>query len=149
MQSLLVFFIVFLAVLSTRADNETEERINKLRHQREEFGFGRQTFPENLKGPTDNIELTQIAMVQTTGNASKYIQELLPSTTDLALKNHLIVCENAYKVVSKAFQEGIELFFKKDYRSMLMAEKIAPKEQESCSVIYNTTSETKPIRGEE
>ena len=62
----------------------------------------------------------------------------MPSTTDPALKNDLIVCENAYTIVSKAFQEGIELFFKKDYRSMLTADKIAPRAQESCSVIFNT-----------
>ncbi|XP_022946902.1 uncharacterized protein LOC111450843 [Cucurbita moschata] len=141
---LLVLIVVFFIVQSVVGDSDTEDRIDNLCHQMEEFGFCSQTFHENLNGPTDDIGLTQIAIFQAQANASKtlrYIQELLPTITDPALKNGLIVCENAYKTVNEALQEGIELFFKKDYRSMLNVEKIAPRAQASCNMIFSTPPE--------
>ncbi|XP_008460578.1 uncharacterized protein LOC103499366 [Cucumis melo] len=68
-----------------------------------------------------------------------YVEELLRSVSDPTLKNALIVCENAYKVVKDAFGEGIHSFAQRDYRGMLNAERIAPRVQASCTSIFSTT----------
>ena len=71
---LFVLILVFFIVQSVVADSETEDRINNLCHQMEEFGFCSQTFHENLNGPTDDIGLTQIAIFQAQANASKTLR---------------------------------------------------------------------------
>ncbi|KAG6599173.1 Pectinesterase inhibitor, partial [Cucurbita argyrosperma subsp. sororia] len=147
-QTWLALIVVFLVVQTAMADTETENRINNLCHEMEEFGFCSQTFHENLNGPTDDIGLTQIAIVEAQANASntlRYIQELLPTIIDLKLKNNLIICENAYKTVDEALQEGIGLFFKRDYRGMLIAVKIAPRAQASCDMIFSTPLEKRGL----
>ena len=58
---------------------------------------------------------------------------LLRSVSDSTLKNALIVCENAYKVVN--FGEGIQSFAQRDYKEMLV-ERIAPRAQASCDIGY-------------
>ncbi|XP_022156377.1 uncharacterized protein LOC111023283 [Momordica charantia] len=143
-QLLLGLFFIFLIMGSTLGDPETEERINRVCRQMEEFGFCSQTFHENLKGPTDYVRLTQIAKVEAIINATRtlrYITKLLAFVSDPALKNNLIVCENAYDIMNKAFLEGIKYFFQRDYRSMVNAERIAPRAEASCSVIFGTPPE--------
>ncbi|KAA0048086.1 putative invertase inhibitor [Cucumis melo var. makuwa] len=125
------------------ADSGTEDRINKICRQMEEFAFCSQTFHSSLKGGSaDYIGLTGIANNQAYTKATStfgYVEELLRSVSDPTLKNALIVCENAYKVVKDAFGEGIQSFAQRDYRGMLNAERIAPRAQASCTSIFSTT----------
>ncbi|XP_038889347.1 uncharacterized protein LOC120079261 [Benincasa hispida] len=124
------------------ADSETEAKIDRLCRQMEEFGFCSQTFHANLKGwSTDYTGLTQIANNQAYINVTNtlgYIEQLLATVSDLAMKNDLIVCENAYRIVKEAFGEGIRLFSQGDYRGMLNSERIAPRAQASCDSIFST-----------
>ncbi|KAA0048098.1 putative invertase inhibitor [Cucumis melo var. makuwa] len=125
------------------ADSGTEDRINKICRQMEEFAFCSQTFHSSLKGGSaDYIGLTGIANNQAYTKATStfgYVEELLRSVSDPTLKNALIVCENAYKVVKDSFGEGIQSFAQRDYRGMLNAERIAPRAQASCTSIFSTT----------
>ncbi|TYJ96444.1 putative invertase inhibitor [Cucumis melo var. makuwa] len=125
------------------ADSGTEDRINRICRQMEEFAFCSQTFHQSLKGGSaDYIGLTGIANNQAYTKATStfgYVEELLRSVSDPTLKNALIVCENAYKVVKDAFGEGIQSFAQRDYRGMLNAERIAPRAQASCTSIFSTT----------
>ncbi|TYK17674.1 putative invertase inhibitor [Cucumis melo var. makuwa] len=125
------------------ADSGTEDRINRICRQMEEFAFCSQTFHQSLKGGSaDYIGLTGIANNQAYTKATStfgYVEELLRSVSDPTLKNALIVCENAYKVVKDAFGEGIQSFAQREYRGMLNAERIAPRAQASCTSIFSTT----------
>ncbi|KAA0056084.1 putative invertase inhibitor [Cucumis melo var. makuwa] len=134
--------VLITSKLTMAADSATEAKIDTLCHQIEEFGFCSQTFHQNLKGGSaDYVGLTQIATNQAYSNATNtlgYIEQLLRSTTDPALKNDLIVCENAFKIVKQAFGEALKLFSQRDYRGMLSAERPTPRAQASCDVIFST-----------
>ncbi|KAA0048110.1 putative invertase inhibitor [Cucumis melo var. makuwa] len=125
------------------ADSETEDKINRICHQMEEFEFCSQTFHQNLKGGSaDYIGLTEIANNQVYMKASStlvYIDQLLRSVSDPITKNKLIVCEKGYYVVNEAFVEGIQWFSRNYYKEMLNAEKRAPRAQASCTSIFSTT----------
>ncbi|XP_008460537.1 uncharacterized protein LOC103499331 [Cucumis melo] len=123
-------------------DSGTEDKINRICRQMEEFEFCSQTFHQNLKGDSaDYIGLTEIANNQVstyTASTLVYIQQLLRSVSDPVTRNRLIVCENGYYVVNETFLEGIRLFSERNYKGMLNTEKIAPRAQASCISIFST-----------
>ncbi|KAK8520216.1 hypothetical protein V6N13_031321 [Hibiscus sabdariffa] len=112
-------------------DEATQALIDKICRQMEEYAFCNDTFNRNLKGSTADIAaLTRIAIEQTL-SASKdthdFVVGLLDKTTDLAEKNALTVCENAYFIVTDCFKQASAAFAQKDYDSMLKVEHQAPR----------------------
>ncbi|ONI04211.1 hypothetical protein PRUPE_6G309200 [Prunus persica] len=140
----LVIFILFNAVHPCLSFNQpTRQRIDKVYHQMEEYGFCDQTFTQNIKTPSaDFARLTQVALDQTTQNAASthaFILQLLSKITDKPPKNALTACESAYCVVMQAFlQEAVGDFNRKDYDSMLEDEGVAPRAQASCEITFIT-----------
>ncbi|ONI29611.1 hypothetical protein PRUPE_1G205300 [Prunus persica] len=106
-------FIFFKAVHPCLSFNQpTRQRIDKVYHQMEEYGFYDQTF----------------------------ILQLLSKVTDKPPKNALTACESAYCVVMHAFlQEAVGDFNRKDYDSMLEDEGVAPRAQASCEITFITS----------
>lgn len=73
------------------ADSETEDKINTLCRQMEEFGFCSQTFHENLKGAsTDYIGLTKIANNRAIINATNTLGYVICciNTTKMCVCNY-------------------------------------------------------------
>ncbi|XP_002512076.2 uncharacterized protein LOC8264712, partial [Ricinus communis] len=138
------FILIFLFPNPVISDKQTQEWINYICHQMEEFGFCNQTFHENLKNPSaDYVGLTQTTIEQATVNATStcaFILQLLKNATDEGLENALNVCENGYSIVVQSFQDASKYFNQKDYRSMIQSERITPRAQGSSSTSFSIPS---------
>ncbi|KAJ4844301.1 hypothetical protein Tsubulata_016201 [Turnera subulata] len=133
---------IFITIIAVSGDQETQDRIDKICRQMEDYGFCNKVFNDNLRATsTDFVGLTAITLDQTIQNATsthQFIVDLLPKTTDPALKNALIACENGYRVVQQAFQEAKGFFQHHDYDSVQKSETIAPRAQGSCDTTFIT-----------
>ena len=139
---LLALLATSLFINPALGDESTQQLIDKICRQMEEYAFCNDTFNQNLKGPTaDIVALTQITIEQALSNATNthsFIVGLLKNPNDPAEKNALITCKNAYRLVMSSFSQAVVSFFEKDYTSMLQSEKPAPRAQASCTTIFNT-----------
>ncbi|XWS57520.1 hypothetical protein CRYUN_Cryun09bG0181300 [Craigia yunnanensis] len=131
----------FIFINPALSDEATQQLIDKICRQIEDYEFCYDTFNQNPKGPTaDIVALTQITIEQANTNATNthsFITQLLENTNDPAEKNALTTCENAYHLVMGCFSNAVVAFFQKDYSSMLQSEKPAPRAQASCMDIFN------------
>lgn len=138
---LLFIFLVNIHPCSS-LDLQTEQRVQKICRQIEDFGFCYQTFTQNIKSQSaDFVLMTLIALDQTTKNATNahnIVVQLLSTVTDQPTRNALIACENAYNVVTLSFQDASADFNGRDYDSMLKSEDIAPRAQASCEISFVT-----------
>ncbi|KAJ9186027.1 hypothetical protein P3X46_005585 [Hevea brasiliensis] len=134
--------VIFLLINPAFSDKKTQEMIDKVCRQMEEYGFCNQTFNENLKTKSTNyVDLTQITIDQVTRNATntyEFVLQLLQNTSIEALKNALRVCESSYQVVLGAFQDALRSFNQQDYDSMIKYERVTPKAQGGCDACFNT-----------
>ncbi|KAM1442589.1 hypothetical protein ACFXTO_010558 [Malus domestica] len=141
---LVLFFLVINITPSSSQD--TQQLIDHICRQMEEYGFCSQTFKENLKSPnSDIVALTQITIERATDNATKthdFIRQLLDNTTDIAFKNALTACENGYLVVMESFDSAALSFFQKDYDSVEKAERVTPRAEASCEESLSTQPNT-------
>lgn len=142
---LLVSFLVLILMINVHRSlsQETQQLIEKICRQMEEYGFCSQTFKENLKSPdSDIVALTQITIERATDNATKtldFVRQLLQKATmSPAQKEALIACENAYVIVSQSFYEAAVEFFQKDYEDVANSESITPRAEDSCQQSINT-----------
>lgn len=135
-QIILPLLILFLSIHNASSDKTTQDLIDYICYQMEEFGFCSKTFNENLPSPsTDIIGLTKITVDQALKNATNtfnFIENLLKNTTNPGVKNALIVCEKGYKIVEQSFQEASREFEAKDYENMERSEQGTPRAQGSC-----------------
>jgi pectinesterase inhibitor-like protein len=144
--SLLVIYFLAIHPTLSNAQNTTEDMINKICRSVEDYGFCKQTFEDNLLSPVaDIVDLTHITILQSSSNATNtldFIRHLLGNMTtdddDVALKNALTECENAYKVLAGSFQNAFLFFNYKDYDSVLFVERGTPRVQASCTSTFNT-----------
>lgn len=139
--SLLVMFLVVHPAMVDQEQPGTQELIEKICRQMEEYGFCYKTFNENLKSPsTDIVGLTQITLQQAIINSSNthdFIVQLLGNTTDEGERNALMACENGYSTLKRAFEDAFFAFTVKDYKSMMTCEAVTPKAEASCEQSFN------------
>lgn len=132
--------ILFLLSHPTSADHQAQDLIDKICRQMEQYGFCDQTFHENLNSPvTDIVGLTNIALTQSLSNATnthEFITQLLRKETNAAVKNALVACENAYRLVLSSFQDAIPKFFRKNYQDVYDSIQGAPRAQASCDTSF-------------
>ncbi|XP_007206398.2 uncharacterized protein LOC18773621 [Prunus persica] len=142
---LLVLFFLVINITPSLAQ-DTQQLIDHICRQMEEFGFCSQTFKENLKSPNaDIVALTQITIERATDNATKthdFIRQVLDNTNDPALKNALRECENAYRVLMESFDSAALSFFQKDYDSVQRYETVTPRAEASCEDSLSTPPNT-------
>ncbi|XP_011650113.2 uncharacterized protein LOC105434718, partial [Cucumis sativus] len=67
----LTFFLTLFIVHPALGDPATQQQINRICHQNEDYGFCNKTFNENLKGPADDVGLVLIANNQVLRNTSR------------------------------------------------------------------------------
>ncbi|CAB4315781.1 unnamed protein product [Prunus armeniaca] len=119
---LVLFFLVINITPSLAQD--TQQLIDHICRQMEEFGFCGQTFKENLKSPNaDIVALTQITIERATDNATKthdFIRQVLGNTNDPALK---MPSQN-------------------DYDSVQRYETVTPRAEASCEDSLSTPPNT-------
>ncbi|TQD91790.1 hypothetical protein C1H46_022632 [Malus baccata] len=130
--------LLFLVInITPSLTQDTEQLIERICRQMEQYGFCSQTFKENLKSPNaDILALTQITVERALDNATQthdFIRQLLESTTDTALKSALETCEYSYRLVMEAFQSAAVAFFQKDYDSVEKSESGTPRAEASCA----------------
>lgn len=139
-QIILPLLILFLSNPKASSDKTTQDLINYICYQMEEFGFCSKTFNENLPSPSTNIVgLTKITIDQALKNATntyKFIENLLKNTTNPAVKNALIVCEKGYKIVKHSFQKASREFEGQDYENTEKSEQGTPRAQGSCETSF-------------
>lgn len=127
---------------STSTDPGTQELIERICRQMEEFGFCNKTFNENLESPSANlVDLTRITVEQAVTNATNthdFILQLLKNVTSAVDKNALIACENSYNIVLKSMQDARVAFNSKDYDSMMISERVTPRAEASCEITFRT-----------
>ncbi|XP_062085776.1 uncharacterized protein LOC133791884 [Humulus lupulus] len=123
-------------VVVLEASPETQELIDRICFQVEEYGFCNQAFNENLPSPTtDIVGLTRITIDLATLNATHtldFVQRLLVNTTDPGQKSALEACENGYSIVMRSFQDADVAFNMNDYRSVAKYEYVTPRAEGSC-----------------
>ncbi|XVE63021.1 hypothetical protein DITRI_Ditri06bG0166100 [Diplodiscus trichospermus] len=133
---------LFINPALAAVDEPTQQLIDKICRQMEEYAFCNDTFNQNVLGPSADIRaLTQITVEQSSSNATNthsFITDLLERTTDPAEKNALITCENAYHQLIDGFSQATLAFFQQDFDSMLEAERRLPRALASCTDIFNT-----------
>ncbi|XP_021281607.1 uncharacterized protein LOC110414636 [Herrania umbratica] len=143
------YYHLVLALLATTlfinpawTDEATQNLIDHICRQMEEYAFCDNTFNQNLKGRrADMAALTLITIEQAVSHATdthSFIALLLKKATDPAEKEALTTCEDAYRLVMGGFQEAAAVFFLKDYDSMLLSMRPAPRAQAGCTAIFNT-----------
>ncbi|CAK7324786.1 unnamed protein product [Dovyalis caffra] len=141
--------VIFVLTNSTSSEAQTQDVIDEVCRQMEEYGFCNRTFHENMKSPTtDYVGLTAIAMDQTIKNASNtydYIVLLVKNTTDPKFKFALMVCESAFSTVRSSFQTGLQYFNKKDNAGMLNVEHDTPRRQANCEASLSIQPTPNPL----
>lgn len=137
-----IMICIVRPTLSTGTDPGTQELIERICRQMEEFGFCNKTFNENLESPSANlVDLTRITVEQAVTNATNthdFILQLLKNVTSAADKNALIACENSYNIVLKSMQDARVAFNSKDYDSMITSERVTPRAEASCEITFRT-----------
>ncbi|KAK9920031.1 hypothetical protein M0R45_028597 [Rubus argutus] len=114
---LLVSFLVLILMINVHrsSSQETQQLIEKICRQMEEYGFCSQTFKENLKSPdSDIVALAQITIERATDNATKTL-DFVSHFTRLPWS-----------------------FFQKDYEDVANSESITPRAEDSCQQSINT-----------
>ncbi|XWS58180.1 hypothetical protein CRYUN_Cryun08bG0012700 [Craigia yunnanensis] len=137
---LLALLATSLFINPALGDEPTQQLIDRICRQMEEYAFCNNTFNQHILGSADITALTHITIEQAVSNATNthsFIVGLLKNQNDPAEKNALITCENAYRLVMGSFSQAAVYFFEKDYNSMLQSEKQAPRAQASCTTIFN------------
>lgn len=126
------------------SDLETQELIEKICRQCEDYGFCNRIFNENLKTPTTDVEgLAQITVEQSLYYATNtyiFVKKLIANTSDAAVRDHLRVCDNSYNAVLNLFQEAFRSFDLKDYRSMMAYEWDTQRAAATCDAIFSADS---------
>lgn len=131
------FLVIFLLIISNNhspalaADPQTQELIDKICRQLEDYGFCNKVFNQNLKIPSTNIEgLTQIALERTTENVTSvlaYAQSLLNDAATPEVKDILTECVKDYRTITNAFTLAFKAFGERNFKEMLVQESPAPK----------------------
>lgn len=129
--------VIFLLIISNNhapalaADAQTQELIDKICRQLEDYGFCNKVFNENLETPSANIEeLTQITLERTTENVTSvlaYAQSLLNHATTPEVKNILTECVKDYRTIISGFTLAFKAFGERNFKEMLAQEYPAPK----------------------
>ncbi|XP_008453250.2 uncharacterized protein LOC103494023 [Cucumis melo] len=91
-------FLILLVVHPALGNPETQQWIDRICYQNEDYGFCNKTSNENLKGPADDVGLVLIANNQVLRNTSRtyqFIVELQASTDDPVTKTALEACRIA------------------------------------------------------
>lgn len=128
-------FLILLVVHPALGNPETQQWIDRICYQNEDYGFCNKTSNENLKGPADDVGLVLIANNQVLRNTSRtyqFIVELQASTDDPVTKTALEACRIGWSQVRQAFVQAIYCFNQKDYADMVKAEWAAPRGEASC-----------------
>ncbi|GKV01506.1 hypothetical protein SLEP1_g14056 [Rubroshorea leprosula] len=120
--SLVISLFLFTNPASS-ADPQTQELIDKICRQMEDYGFCNQTFSANLKSPlTDLVGLTQITIEITIQNASNdfvYAKSILDRATDPHMIKVLTECVKDYQAIRGSFIKAMRSFMLRDYKGML------------------------------
>ncbi|CAL5378476.1 uncharacterized protein LOC114315936 [Camellia sinensis] len=136
--------VITLFIQPASSDPRTQQLIDQICRQCEDFGFCNTTFNENLKAPTTNVEgLAQITIEQSLYNATNtyiFVKRLLADTdtTDVRMRDYLTVCDNSYYAVMELFREAFRSFDQKDYRGMMFYEWKTSREVAICDGIFVT-----------
>lgn len=128
-------FLILLIVHPALGDPATQQRIDRICRQNEDYGFCNRTFNENLRGPADYVGLTLIAndqVLRNTTNTYQFIVELQASTTDPATGAALETCRIGCSQVRQAFMQAISYFNQRDYANMVEVERAAPRGEAFC-----------------
>ncbi|XP_023537272.1 uncharacterized protein LOC111798394 [Cucurbita pepo subsp. pepo] len=128
-------FFVFFIVRPVLGDPATQQRIDRVCRQMEDYGFCNRTFSENLRGPVDDVGLTLIANDQVLRNASntyQFIEQLQARTSDPATRAALENCRIGCSQVREAFEQASYYFNKRDYVNMVQVERDAPRGEAFC-----------------
>ncbi|XP_022156390.1 uncharacterized protein LOC111023296 [Momordica charantia] len=134
-QLLALFLTLVVVVRPASSDPATQQRIDRICRQMEDYGFCNRTFNENLRGPADDVGLTLIANNQALRNASntyQFVVQLQASEVDLATRAALENCRIGCNVVKQAFLQASFHFNQRDYANMVEVEKAAPRGEALC-----------------
>ncbi|KAF9669826.1 hypothetical protein SADUNF_Sadunf13G0004900 [Salix dunnii] len=144
--------VIFLLTSSSPALSEaqsTQDLIDRVCRQMEEYGFCNNAFHENMKTPeTDYVGLTAIAIdlaIKNASNTYDYIVLLAENTTNPSTKGAYMACECAYGIVKSSFMTGLGYFNRKDYAGMLEAEHDIPRTQANCEARLSTPPTPNPL----
>ncbi|XP_038889172.1 uncharacterized protein LOC120079054 [Benincasa hispida] len=132
---LLTLFLILVIIYPALGDPATQQRIDRICRQNEDYGFCNRTFNENLRVPADYIALTLIAndqVLRNTSNTYQFIVELQASTDDPATRAALETCRIGCSQVRQAFVQAISYFNQKDYGNMVEVERAAPRGEAFC-----------------
>uniref|UniRef100_A0A6N2LUH1 Pectinesterase inhibitor domain-containing protein n=1 Tax=Salix viminalis TaxID=40686 RepID=A0A6N2LUH1_SALVM len=132
--------IILLTNPALSEARDSQDLIDEVCRQMEDYGFCNRVFHENMESPEiDHVGLAAIAMEQTITNATsthEYISDLLRRTTEKSLRNVLVACENAFGIVESSFGAAMQSFHRKEYEDMLKLEHVAPRAQASCETSF-------------
>ncbi|KAJ6876573.1 hypothetical protein NC651_029538 [Populus alba x Populus x berolinensis] len=147
-----VFPVLAIFLLTNPALSEaqsTQDLIDRVCRQMEEYGFCNKAFHENMKTPaTDYVGLTAIAIdlaIKNASNTYDYIVLLVKNTTNPSTKGAYMACESAYGTVKSSFQTGLQYFNRKDYAAMLEVEHDIPRTQANCEARLSTPPTPNPL----
>lgn len=132
---LLALFLILLIVHPVLGDPATQQSIDRICRQMEDYGFCNRAFNENLRGPSDDVGLTLIAndlVLRNATNTYEFIEQLQASTVDPETRAALENCRIGCSQVRQVFTQAISYFEQRDYINMVKVERAAPKGEALC-----------------
>ncbi|KAJ6384683.1 hypothetical protein OIU78_027889 [Salix suchowensis] len=120
--ALVIFLLTTTSPTSTEAQS-TQDLIDRVCRQMEEYGFCNNAFHENMRNPRNRLQ----------------------NTTNPSTKGAYMACECAYGIVKSSFLTGLGYFNRKDYAGMLEAEHDIPRTQANCEARLSTPPTPNPL----
>ncbi|XP_057515579.1 uncharacterized protein LOC130797104 [Amaranthus tricolor] len=133
-----------VASAASKANPETQRRIDNICRSNEDYGFCNKVFQRDIPQPdVDNFVLTNITIVEALMNASNSLEfiraQIAAVENDPVRLIYYKVCEDAYSILKQSFELAFQAFKKGDYKEVQSNERESPRVQARCVTIFTLT----------
>ncbi|XP_030441936.1 putative invertase inhibitor [Syzygium oleosum] len=121
--SIAALFFTFLLFSNALAGPQTQQLIDQICRQTEDYGFCNKTFNQHISGgETDMQGLAQIALEQGLENDTNtliFARQLTRQVTDKDLLDYIQNCISGYLEIMEPFQDGLKALSEHNYSALV------------------------------